>query len=194
MRFIKKSLLALAGSALLSSSLYSADEFQALPIFTNDNYKTNIEVALVSGYMGFSNSAIDGGMMYGLEVSLDCPVFTLPGNNLLRQQISVNRYSESGLDITTIEVNPYYFIDLSDKLVFGFGPGIGGAFVDASGGKETWLFTYQAGAGLKYYITEDILLGADVRWQGSVEKDYLGTGNQENLNNTRAMAKIGYRF
>jgi opacity protein-like surface antigen len=157
------------------------------------NFKPNIEVALIGGYAGFSNNDLDSGSMYGLEVSLDCPIFTLPGDNLLRQQVSINRYSKNSADVTTIEMNPYYFINLSKDLVFGFGPGIGAGLVDAPG-KETWLFTYQAGAGLKYYINKDVLVGVDVRWQGSVEKDYTGSGKDDNLNNTRTLAKLGYRF
>lgn len=193
MRLLKKGFLAIVGSALIASSLYSADEFKALPIFTDDSYCVNMEVSLLGGSVNFDNSAVKDGSVFGIEASLDCPVFTLPGNNLLRQQFSLNRYSKSGIDITTIEVNPYYFIDLSNKLVLGFGPGIGGALVDADGANKTWMFTYQAGAGLKYYMDE-FLIGLDVRWQGSVQKDYLGTGNKENIDNTKVIAKVGYRF
>lgn len=193
MQAIKKALLTLASGVLLSSSVYGADKFQAFPIFKDPNYKPNIEVALIGGYVGFANNDIDGGEMYGLEVSLDCPVFTLPGDNLIRQQLSVNKYSKNSVDVTTLEINPYYFMHLSKDLLFGFGPGIGAALVDAPG-QNTWLFTYQAGAGLKYYINKDVLVGLDVRWQGSVEKDYMGSGKDDNLNNTRTLAKIGYRF
>lgn len=190
---IKRSLFTLASGVLLASSVYGADKFQAFPVFNDPNFKPNIEVALIGGYVGFANSDLDSGSMYGVEVSLDCPVFTLPGDNLIRQQLSINKYSKNSVDVTTIEMNPYYFTHLSKDLVFGFGPGIGAALVDAPG-QETWLFTYQAGAGLKYYINKDVLVGVDVRWQGSVEKDYTDSGKKDNLNNTRTLAKVGYRF
>jgi opacity protein-like surface antigen len=193
MKAMKKSLLTLASGILLSSSVYGVDKFVAFPILNDPTYKPNIEVALIGGYVGFANNDLDGGSMYGLEVSLDCPVFTLAGDNLIRQQLSVNKYSKNSADVTTIEMNPYYFMHLSKDLLLGFGPGIGAAFVDVPG-KETWLFTYQAGAGLKYYINKNVLVGLDVRWQGSVDKDYTGSGKDDNLNNTRTLAKVGYRF
>jgi opacity protein-like surface antigen len=194
MKVIQKSLLALASTVFLAGSVFGADEFKAFPIFTDENFDPNIEVALVAGHMSPSNKDLKSAMMYGLEVSLDCPVFTLPGENLLRQQFSVNRYSKNSVDITTIEVNPYYFINLSENFVVGFGPGIGGAHVDVDGGARTWMFTYQVGAGVKYYFNEDVFAGVDLRQQWSVEKDYLQSGTKEDVENFRAMAKVGYRF
>jgi len=192
MNKITKSLLGvISSSVLMSSSLFAADEFKAFPIFTDKDFKLNTEVALVGGHMSFDNDGLDGGVMYGVELSLDCPVFTLPGNNLLRQQFSVNQYSEDDFDVTTIEVNPYYFIDITENMVVGFGPGIGVAFADAAGEEETF-FTYQVGAGVKYYM-DSFLIGADFRWQGSNEKDF-GSGDDVDIINTRIMGKIGYRF
>lgn len=185
MKLLKKGLLGVIAGTMITGSLNAADKFVPLPIFNDSTYKTNIEVALVGGMMNFSEDDVDSNVVYGVEVSLDCPVFTLPGDNLLRQQFSVNRYSDTGIDITTIEVNPYYFITLTDDMVLGFGPGIGGALVDIEGGDSTWNFTYQAGAGIKYYV-DKFLIGVDARWQGS--------NAEENLDNTRFMAKVGYRF
>lgn len=111
-----------------SSASFAGDEFKFLPIFLNDDYKYNFEISAVVGVADFDKSGVDNGTMYGLEVSFDCPVFTLPGDNLLRQQLNLNHFDENGLKVTTIEMNPYYFIDIADDLVVGFGPGIGGIF------------------------------------------------------------------
>ena len=192
MRLLKKGLLAISSCALITSSLYSADEFKALPIFTDSDWKANIEVAVVGGYANYNNSAVGNDPMYGLEISLDCPVFTLSGDNPLRQQFSYNKFNNRGVDITTIEINPYYFIDLTDNMVFGFGPGAGYAKVEANG-RDTSFVTYQVGAGVKYY-SRNIFAGADIRWQGSKDKDYFGAGMQQDLENTRVMLKVGYRF
>lgn len=177
--------MCVVASSLLVSSLNAADEFVMLPVFNDATFKANVEVALVGGAISFSEGDSDTSTIYGAEISLDCPVFTLPGDNLLRQQFSVNSYSDAGVDMLTLEVNPYYFITLSESMVLGFGPGIGGAKVDVASQDSQWQFTYQAGAGVKYYM-ENFLIGADLRYQAS-------TGDIE-INNTRFMAKVGYRF
>lgn len=183
-----KYLSALLGTALLSTaSLSAADEFKAFPIFTDDNWKANIEVAAVAAHVNFDPAGIKDGMAYGLDLSFDCPVFTLPGDHLLRQQLTLSRYDKNGVKITTIEMNPYYFVDLAKDLVLGFGPGIGGVHADVDGEGSQWLFAVQAGAGLKYYI-DDFLIGADLRYQWTAEKE-LGE-----LDNTRLLLKAGYRF
>ncbi len=185
------SALTLAG-AVAASSLNAADEFKFLPIFLDDTYKAHAEVALVGGYIDIDSKGADDGADYGIELSFDCPVFTLPGDNLLRQQLTVTRHDESDFSMTTIEMNPYYFIGLTDDLILGFGPGIGGMFAEVDNGKDNWLFTYQVGGGLKYYMG-NLLVGADVRWQWTTEKDF-GSGEKEALDNMRVLAKIGYRF
>ncbi len=179
-------------TALMTASLNAADEFKFLPIFLDDSYKAHAEVALVGGYIDIDQKGSDDGADYGVEFSFDCPVFTLPGDNLLRQQLTVTRHDESDFSMTTIEMNPYYFIRLADNLVLGFGPGIGGMFAEVDHGKDNWLFTYQVGGGLKYYMG-NLLVGADVRWQWTTEKDF-GSGEKEALDNMRVLAKVGYRF
>ena len=177
---------------LLSSSLLAAsDKFVAFPIFTDDTWKPNFEVAAVAGHVDFLPKGIDSGTMYGMELSFDCPVFTLPGDNLLRQQLNLNQYDKNGLRVTTIEMNPYYFVDITEDLVFGFGPGIGGVHADLDGGKDQWMLAAQVGAGVKYYI-DGFIIGADLRRQWTASKDF-GNGNQD-LDNMRFLLKAGYRF
>lgn len=176
-----------------STGLLAGDEFKFLPIFSDDEYKFNFEVAAIVGIADYDKNGIDSGAVYGIDVSFDCPVFTLPGDNLLRQQLSINRFDENGLKVTSYEMNPYYFIDLSDDLVFGFGPGIGMINAEQDNGTgDKWLFTYQAGAGIKYYI-DKIVIGADIRYQWTKEKDF-GSGYEENLDNAKMLVKVGYAF
>ena len=185
-----KMLGAFLSCTLLSTGLFAkSDELVLLPMFTDSSWESNIEVAGVFGSMDFDKN---DGTVYGVELSFDCPVFTLPGDNLLRQQLSVSKYDEKGFEVTVIEMNPYYFIDLSEKLKLGFGPGISAVHGDAEGVNDQWLFGVQAGAGLKYYIN-DFIIGADLRFQWTAEKDF-GTGSKEDLDNTRLLMKAGYSF
>lgn len=191
MKHIQKGLGALLASAVLSTSAFAAErEFQVLPIFLDNSWKPQFEVAAVVGSTNFDNN-LKTGANYGVELSFDCPVFTLPGDHTLRQQLSVSRYDKNNFDVTVIEMNPYYFFKLSPDLLLGVGPGIAGVYGDPEGGKDNWAFAFQAGAGLKYYM-DNFLVGIDARWQWTDEKDY-GSG-KEDLDNMRILLKAGYRF
>ncbi len=190
---LPKLLLALVATTLLSSTVSAqSDEWKFFPAFNDDTWEANFEVAAVANYYIFERNELNNGLAYGVEVSFDCPVFTPPIENPLRQQLSVNRYDKNGLLITSIEMNPYYFINLSDDLVLGFGPGLGAIEANPDNAKSQWLFSLQAGAGLKYYV-DDFLIGADLRYQWTAEKD-LGSGSKVGLDNTRFLLKAGYRF
>ena len=182
MNILKKAFVSLSASAvMMSGSLYAADELKILPIFTDANYCGQIEVAAVLQSVNFDNgTTTDTDNAYGAEISFDCPVFTLPGDHILRQQLTLSSYDSDGVG-TSIEMNPYYFFRLQDNLQLGVGPGVGAIEMN-----DTWRFTYQAGAGLKYYVNKNVLVGADVRWQTIT--------SSEDTTNTRVMAKVGYRF
>lgn len=193
MKKINKTLTALVSAAILStSSLAASDELKILPIFTDKDFCLKTELAITGANISFDENAKDG-MSLGAELSLGCPIFTLPGNNPIRQQFSLNKYSEGSLSLTTVSMNPYYFINLSKDLVLGFGPGIGGLLAEVKGRDDVWLFTYQASVGVKYYI-DDFLIGLDVRKQWSAEKDLDGIAGEEDLSNMRLIAKVGYSF
>lgn len=197
----------LAGAAILSASAATAaDKFVLLPIFTDPDWKANIELAAVGGTMDFDNGSVKDDYNYGVEFSFDCPVFTLPGDNLLRQQLSLSRYDKNDVTITAIEMNPYYFIHFTKNLVLGIGPGIGAMYTEypvttTTGGlfpttstdtRNDWLFTLQAGAGLKYYMGS-FLAGVDIRRTWTTENDFGGT-KKYSLDNLRTLLKVGYRF
>lgn len=178
---------AVAASLLIGSSA-GAGEFKALPIL-DANFCPNIQVGLSAGYMNLKNVSASGATA-GIEISLDCPVFTLPWDNL-RQQIMLNHFNSDGLQMTNLEFNPYYLVTLNNGVEWGFGPGFGVIFSEMD--KSDTVFTLQAGTGLKYNISKEIYTGADVRYQWTQKADLTNT-YKEDLDNYRAQVKIGYRF
>jgi opacity protein-like surface antigen len=175
-------------ASLLLGSASNAKEFKTLPILDKD-FCPNIQVGLSAGYMNLKNVNAEGSTV-GIEVSLDCPVFTLPWDNL-RQQIMLNHFDSDGLEMTNLEFNPYYLVTLNNGVEWGFGPGFGVIFSDAA--KSDTVFTLQAGTGLKYNISKEIYTGADLRYQWT-QKAELSAGVKEDMDNYRAQVKIGYRF
>ena len=186
---LKNILLSLS---VLSTASFAGDEFKLLPIFLDDNWEPKVELAAVVGSTDFDRDGIDSGVNYGLDLSFECPVFTLPGDHHIRQQLTLSSYDKSGLEVTIIEMNPYYFFDISKDLTFGVGPGIGAMNAEMTNGDDKWMFTLQAGAGFKYYM-DDFLIGLDARYQWTAEKD-LGSGQKDDLDNMRVLLKIGYAF
>lgn len=176
-------------ASLLLGSAVHAREFKALPIL-DSGFCPNIQVALSTGYMNLSNVDADGATV-GIEISLDCPVFTLPWDNL-RQQIMLNHFDSDGLEMTNLEFNPYYIVTLNNGLEWGFGPGFGVVFSDTAHKSDT-VFTLQAGTGLKYNISKELYAGADMRWQWTQDAE-LTAGRNADLDNYRAQVKIGYKF
>lgn len=178
---------AVAASLLIGSNA-GAGEFRALPIL-DAGFCPNIQVGLSAGYMNLKNVSASGATA-GIEISLDCPVFTLPWDNL-RQQIMLNHFNSDGLQMTNLEFNPYYLVTLNNGVEWGFGPGFGVIFSEMD--KSDTVFTLQAGTGLKYNISREIYTGADVRYQWTQKADLTNT-YKEDLDNYRAQVKIGYRF
>lgn len=179
---------AVVAASLLIGSSAGAGEFKALPIL-DAGFCPNIQVGLSAGYMNLKNVSASGATA-GIEISLDCPVFTLPWDNL-RQQIMLNHFNSDGLQMTNLEFNPYYLVTLNNGVEWGFGPGFGVIFSEMD--KSDTVFTLQAGTGLKYNISKEIYTGADVRYQWTQKADLANT-YKEDLDNYRAQIKIGYRF
>jgi len=175
-------------ASMAFGSAASAKEFKMLPILDGD-FCGNFKVGLSAGYMDFKNVNASGATE-GIELTFDCPVFTLPWDNL-RQQLMLNRFNSDGLELTALEFNPYYIIDMGNGIEWGFGPGWGVIWSDTY--KSDVAFSLQAGTGLQYNISKELYTGADIRWQWTQKID-VAPGVTEDLDNFRTQVKIGYRF
>lgn len=173
---------------LFAASAY-AKEAKLLPVL-DKNFCPNFQVALSSGYTDLKHVDASGATV-GIELSFDCPFFTLPWDNL-RQQLMLEHFDNDGLKMTQFEFNPYYIMTLPNNIEWGFGPGWGVIWSDASGKSDT-VFTVQAGTGIKYNLNRQVFIGADARYQWT-QSAQLSTTLSETLDNYRANVKIGYRF
>lgn len=165
----------------------AAEGWDALPVL-GDNYSAKPTLALIGGAMDPDFSGADTGAVYGVELSLDCPLLQPPVNRI-RQQLSLTHYNDD-VEITSLEINPHYVMPLVEGLELGFGPGLGVLSVDTDNGDET-VFGLQAGASL-HYRAGPLFLGAEARYQATTEGDF-GAGDQD-VNNARYMVKAGVNF
>jgi opacity protein-like surface antigen len=186
----KKYLYALVFSAMtLSSQAVLADEggWGFLPV-AGDDYQAEPALSLVGGSMSPEADGMDADTVAGLEFSLNCPLLKAP-KGVIRQQISLVRYDDAGAEISTVELNPHYLIDINKDFSVGFGPGIGYAMLDAAGVDEG-AFSLQLGASLHYDLSDSLFLGAEARYQWTQDLD----DTNEDLNNSRVLAKFGLKF
>ncbi|MFW5910963.1 MAG: porin family protein [Thiohalospira sp.] len=183
-RAVTLSALALAALPLHAQ----ADGWSFLPA-TQSGYEADAALAVLGGLQNPDVDEVDSDTAYGVELSLSCPTLAPPRGEI-RQQISVTRFDNDGLEVTSFELNPHYLLDLGSSLALGVGPGLGYVAADA-GGDSDGVFALQAGASLHYH-RGPIFLGAEARYQWTQEAG-LG-GAETDVDNSRFLAKAGIRF
>ncbi|KPV40357.1 hypothetical protein AN478_08920 [Thiohalorhabdus denitrificans] len=166
-----------------------ADGWSFLPA-TQAGYQADAALAVLGGLQDPDVGNVDSDTAYGVEFSLSCPTLTPPRGEI-RQQISLTRFDNDGLELTSFELNPHYLVDLGSNLSFGVGPGLGYVAADAEGGDSDGVFALQAGASLHYH-RGPLFLGAEARYQWTQEAD-LGAAETD-VDNSRFLAKAGVRF
>ena len=179
--------IVVAGSLSLASQSVLAEGWEFFPV-TNDDYQFEPQLSVIGGNMDAGNG-IDGTMT-GVELAINCPLLKAP-NGVIRQQVSYATFDENGVEVTSFELNPHYQVNVAENLEFGFGPGFG--YLTAEGGTlDDSAFTLQAGASLSYSI-DQLVIGAEARYQFAMS-DLEANGNKVDMDNSRLMLKVGYRF
>jgi opacity protein-like surface antigen len=82
--------------------------------------------------------------------------------------------------------------DLSDKMKFGFGPGLGVIFAKSDSKSDT-VFGFNVGASLNYDLTKNIFIGIETRYQWAEDAD-LSAGANRDMDNCRTLLKVGTHF
>lgn len=178
---------------LLLSNLVSAnDEWVFFPAFTEDTWNADLAVSATAGYMDIASDVGSGGPTLGLQLAFNCPVFTVPGDDVVLQQIDLNFYSNNDLKLTTLEINPRYFWNVSDGMRVGIGPGLGYMWTDIKEGKDPNLWSAQLGFDIEYR-RDSLYASFGSRYQWTQRKT-IGYEKNENIDNLLTTVKIGYNF
>jgi len=184
-KYLGAAAAALSLSALSPGALAQAGDW-SMPAIGTDAYRAQATVALLGGQLDPDLAGADADTLLGVELSLNCPLIQPPSNRI-RQQLSLTRFDDQGVEITSLELNPHYLMPLGNGLELGFGPGFGVMNVDAAGSSET-LFGLQAGASL-HYRRDGFFVGAEARYQWTTEEDF-GAGDTD-IDNSRLLLKVG---
>ncbi|MET0068236.1 MAG: outer membrane beta-barrel protein [Candidatus Thiodiazotropha sp.] len=180
-------ILAVAGVALAGTPVWAADNWGFLPV-KSDGFDPDMTLSFMGGITDPMPHGLDADLSFGLELSMNCFLLD-PPQGTIRQQISYMQYDDSGLKITSFEMNPHYLYRVDDKFSIGIGPGIG--YVDADGRNvNEGALAIQGGVSLHYKMSNHLFLGAEARYQWTRELD----DTNDDLKNTRIFGKVGYRF
>ena len=163
-------------------------EMVVLPIL-KEGYTFEPTVSLVFGGEGENLTDVTDGFVWGVEGAFNCPLLRTPGNNI-RQRVSLTRYDEKGLELTSFELNPHYMIPVGEGVKVGFGPGVGYTSADLHGDSDS-VFTFQLGTSATYQIGQ---FSAGVELRHQFTQDAKLNNVKDDLDNTRLLLKAGYRF
>jgi len=183
---MKKRILSTLTLLALTSSL-DASGWKIMPIL-DANHDSDFALALTGAFNNIKD-ADDAKAIYGVEASFSCPLLS-PPTNTIRQQLNITNYSDDGLDIFNVSINPHYMIEVAPSTTIGAGPSIGFSNIEFDDEKDT-VFTYGLGASLRSDINKNFFLGAEVRYELVQETDFH---NDLDLDNTKIMIKLGYQF
>jgi len=156
------------------------------PMAVEETSSFNPALALIGGVMKVEGDNNDWKSFYGAEFSFDCLL-----SDAIRQQIQITNYDHDGLKMLQANINPHYMFDIAEGTKIGVGPTLGVARVELGNEKDT-VFTYGVGASIRQNITENVFVGAEAKYEWTTDATFGGV--DDNLNNAKVFAKIGYQF
>ena len=155
-----------------------------------EGWEADFTLALTANHINPDISGVGSDNSLGLQVSLNCPWFQ-PPTGLIRQQFNINKFDDDGIELTTFEINPRYYVNMTPSVMIGAGPGFGYMWTDASQGDESDMWTLQLGGDVEYRQGVMFLgLGARYQW---TENESLGIDN-EGADNWLVQLKAGVNF
>lgn len=187
---MKQATMALVGAALLAAgNAQAADEWTWMAGW-KDGYKGEPAISVMLGEMDPGDN-MDSDTITGFELSLNCPLLQ-PPTNRIRQQLSITKYDDKGTEISSMEINPHYVVEVVPGLEIGGGPGLGFLMVDTPTGNGH-AFGLQLGFSAHYNLQSPLFIGAELRYQVTTEDDF-GAATESDVDNSRFALKVGYAF
>lgn len=186
---MNKNVLAIAvGSLVFSMSANAEGKGWNWLAGADDRFVAEPTASILLGSMKPKDG--NSGSVTGIELSFNCPLLQ-PPTNKIRQQLSFAQYDEGGTEVSSIEINPHYVVEVSPGLLVGGGPGLGYISVDTAA-KDTNMLALQFGGSVHYSVSDSVFVGGEARYQ-LTEDDDIG-GSVQGLDNWRIALKAGINF
>ena len=184
----KTALLSVLASTIIfaGGDLNPVEPMVQTPDVAESSVGIPVGFGLLGGVMKGEGDNTDWNPVYGAELSFEC-LFS----SSVRSQLQYTYYDEDGVKMQQLSANPHYIFNRGDVVEFGFGPHIGVAKVEIANEDDT-IFTYGVGASLRSDITENFFVGAEARYEWTTDATFGGI--DDNLNNAKVFAKLGFSF
>ncbi len=187
---MKKTLLL---SVLASTLIFAGGDIDPVepmvPTFNEVDNSTGgipMSFALLGGVMKGEGDNADWEKMFGAELAFEC-LFSTD----IRSQLQFTHYDVDGVKMLQLSANPHYIFNRGDTVEFGAGPHIGVAKVEI-GSEDDTVFTYGLGVSAKADIGANFFVGAEARYEWTTDATFAGV--DDDLNNAKVFAKLGYSF
>lgn len=154
----------------------------------------------VSGSHPELDSSVAWGVDYTYNIGFN---WGIEGRYTIHISEAINSPTTSDLNVHIFDINAVYHFNPESKTVFYATAGVGVAIADLENDirgivnsqteniSDSDGLTFNAGGGLKYFATENVVLRADVRYRYI---DRLVSQFEESLNTLEITAGMGYRF
>jgi|GEM_PF-1170039 len=147
-------------------------------------------IAVMGGVIDPELSGASSDWGYGVEASADC-LLLQPAQGVLRHQLSITRYDDRPLRMTSTELNTHWMFEVAPRLEIGAGPGI--SYMRARlGGETNGLWGAQVGGSMNYTLDNNVFMGVEARYQFTESERF--NGSSEDMDNYRVMGKVGIRM
>ena len=154
-----------------------------------DDWSADFTLALTANYM--DPEIVDGDTGLGLQLSLNCPWFQ-PPSGIIRQQFNLNKFEKGGIKLTTFELNPHYYVEVTPSVWLGYGPGFGYMWTDLDEGDSSRMWTFQFSGDIEYRQGA-LFLGAGARYQITQDKEIVPS-DDKGVDNLLVQLKAGVNF
>jgi len=184
----KTALLSVLASTLIMAggNIARVEPMVETPVVNETSASIPMGISLLGGVMKGEGDNSDWNTIYGLEFSFECLL-----SDSTRSQLQFTHYDHDGLKMIQVSANPHYLVNVSPSTTFGMGPSLGVAKVEI-GNEDDIVFTYGVGASIRTDIAENFFVGAEARYEWTTDAEFSGI--EDDLNNAKVFAKIGYQF
>jgi len=156
-----------------------------------EGFHPQISIAPQVGYILFSDANNTGGVAYGAEIALQCPL-ACTKKNYIRQQVSFLYYAEDNFKFWSATLNPEYRFLVKPQFELAAGPALGVSNInltvlDVSIMNETG-FTYGLSTSATFHFNK-VFVGISPRYMLSTTNNFGG-----NFNSFQGLVKIGFNL
>jgi len=192
------------------AALILSPAIPALAEITAETFEAGVHVGWISGgdltdtTVSGSTPELDGGLAWGCNANYNFTTnWAVEGRYTWEMSEATNTPTDTDMNVHLLDLNAVYHFNPEAQSVFYATAGLGWAFADLDNSITGTVnsvtesisdgdgFTFNVGGGVKYFMTEKVILRGDVRYRYMNE---LVSAYEEPLNTIEITGGVGYKF